>query len=336
MFERFSDQAHEVVICAEAEARAVGFSHVGSEALLLGLLGEDKGLASQVLKSFDVTAERARAEILKRVGGGEPIPQSTQIPLTPRAEQLLERALREALNDRHNYVRTEHILLAMASVDEGEGINALRAFGLDLSLIREAVKTVARGSGPETVREPPAGPAAIVSSEDDAHPDWIDVLAPGQVTAFRAFQRPLTHLDGVIRDDPSVVGKLSPKLNPDLARRGYVSPEGTIDLIPGPNMICCVVTVTGTGERISGSTSTELAARGAHGFTSRRAGRSATFRGVLAASVRDLRVITASGEVITVLTNEDDAYWITVTDPVDKVLTFTDGTVQHLPFKRLS
>lgn len=101
----------------------------------------------------------------------------------------------------------------------------------------------------------------------------------------------------------------------------YAGVEGTVDLAPGPNTVGCLVTVAGTGERISGSTSTELAARGAHGLTSTRRGRSATFHGVLAASVRDLRVITATGETITVTVNRDDAYWITITDPVDEILT---------------
>jgi hypothetical protein len=174
-----------------------------------------------------------------------------------------------------------------------------------------------------------------VSPPDEPPPAGrLDALEPGQVAGFRAFQRPSTSADHALRDNDTAASALAPHLNPDLARRVYTGVEGTIDLVPGPNTICCVVTGAGTGERISGSTSTELAARGAHGFTSSGRDRSATFRGVLAASVRDLRIITGSGAVITVPVNADDAYWITITDPVDEILTLTNGTERHIPFSQ--
>src|SRR5579871_5393552 len=121
----------------------------------------------------------------------------------------------------------------------------------------------------------------------------LDAVEPEQVAAFRAFRRPRNLADQAFRDAHSATLASSSHLNLDLGRRVYDGGEGTIDLVPGRNMICCVVIVAGTGETISGSTSTELAARGAHGFRSSHPGRSATFRGVLAASVRDLRIVTA-------------------------------------------
>jgi ATP-dependent Clp protease ATP-binding subunit ClpC len=145
MFGRFTEQAREVVTFAQTEARELGFGHVGSEALLLGLLREQEGFAARVLESFDVTLELARAEVLKRVGAGERLPESAEIPFTPRAEELFERALREALSLGHNYVGTEHILLAMASVGEGEGMNALRARGVDSIMIRDEVIKLLQG-----------------------------------------------------------------------------------------------------------------------------------------------------------------------------------------------
>jgi ATP-dependent Clp protease ATP-binding subunit ClpA len=139
MFEWFTDRACQVVVLAQAEVRELRFSHIGTEAVLLGLLREDEGLAARVLTSFDVTLELARAEVVKRVGAGDGIPESTVIPFTPRAQSVLDRALHEALRLSHNYVGTEHILLSMAAVDEGEGMNALRALGVDSTMIRNAV-----------------------------------------------------------------------------------------------------------------------------------------------------------------------------------------------------
>ena len=139
LFERFTDRACLVVVLAQAEARELRFSHIGTEAVLLGLLREEEGLAARVLRSFDVTLELARAEVVKRVGAGEGIPKSTVIPFTPRARSVLDRAPREAMRLGHNYVGTEHILLSMAAVDEGEGMNAMRALGVDSTMVRNAV-----------------------------------------------------------------------------------------------------------------------------------------------------------------------------------------------------
>jgi ATP-dependent Clp protease ATP-binding subunit ClpA len=96
-FARFTERACQVVVCAQAEARELRFSHVGTEAVLLGLLREKEGLAARVLTSFDVTLELARAEVVKRVGAGEEIPEPTVIPFTPRAQSVLDQALHEAL-----------------------------------------------------------------------------------------------------------------------------------------------------------------------------------------------------------------------------------------------
>jgi ATP-dependent Clp protease ATP-binding subunit ClpA len=147
-FDPFTEQACQVVMCAQAEARELRFSHVGTEAVLLGLLREKEGLAARVLRSFDVTLELARAEVVKRVGAGDEIPESTVIPFTPRARSLLAQALHEALALGHNYVGTEHILLSMAAVDEGEGMNALRALGVDSTMIRNAVLQLFGGPRP--------------------------------------------------------------------------------------------------------------------------------------------------------------------------------------------
>lgn len=138
MFERFTERAREAVVAAQEEARVLRTGYVGSEALLLGLLGVEEGLAAQVLASFDVTLLRARAQVLRRVSVGEN-PTAEQIPFTPRAEEVLERALEEALKMAHNFVGTEHLLLAIAEVDEGVAMGVLSDFDLNRQKIREAV-----------------------------------------------------------------------------------------------------------------------------------------------------------------------------------------------------
>ena len=170
-----------------------------------------------------------------------------------------------------------------------------------------------------------------MGDRDETPTARFDTLEPEQVAAFRAFRRPRTAADEALGADPAAVSRLDRHLNPELSRRVYAGVEGTIDLVPGPNAVCCVVTVAGTSERISGTTSTELAARGAHGFISTRGGQSATYRGVLATVVRDLQVVTAASETITVPVDADDAYWINFTEPVEQILILNDGTRRRLP-----
>jgi hypothetical protein len=149
VFERFTERGRQAVVAAQEEARELRTGHVGSEALLLGLLREDAGLAARVLASFDVTLERARAQVVRRVSVGDGPAPPGQIPFTPRAKQVLERAVQEGLELGHNYVGTEHLLLGIAEVDEGVAIEVLRDFDLDSQKIRDAVIGLLSGAEPD-------------------------------------------------------------------------------------------------------------------------------------------------------------------------------------------
>lgn len=144
-FERFTERARMAVELAETEARERKFSHVGTESLLLGLLREQEGLAARVLASLNVDLQRARAGVLERVRPGEGHGPGS-IPFTPRAEQVLERALDVDCGLR-NHVGTEGILLALTSVNEGEAITVLRGLGVEPDQIRDAVITERLGPG---------------------------------------------------------------------------------------------------------------------------------------------------------------------------------------------
>lgn len=175
---------------------------------------------------------------------------------------------------------------------------------------------------------------ALMGESDQDTPPAFDALEAEHVAAFRAFQRPRTFADEALSADPGAVSALDPGLNAELSRRVYAGCEGTIDLVPGPGRVCCIVAVAGTGERISGTTLTELVAGGAHGFTSTRLGESALFRGVLSTGVRSLQIATASGATVTATVNTDDAYWTAVANPVVQALILQDGTERLIPFSR--
>jgi ATP-dependent Clp protease ATP-binding subunit ClpA len=137
MFERFTNRARHAVVLAQEEARRLNHNYIGTEHVLLGLLGEPEGVAGQALQRFGLTLERAREETAAIVGPGTSAP-SGHIPFTPRAKKTLELALREALQLHHNYIGTEHILLGVIREGEGVGAQILRQHG-DLLAIRAAV-----------------------------------------------------------------------------------------------------------------------------------------------------------------------------------------------------
>ena len=94
-------------------------NHIGTEHILLGLVHEGDGVAARALGSFDVSLEAVRSRVEEIIGQGQAAPTG-HIPFTPRAKKVLELSLREALQLRHNYIGTEHILLGL--VREGEGV----------------------------------------------------------------------------------------------------------------------------------------------------------------------------------------------------------------------
>jgi ATP-dependent Clp protease ATP-binding subunit ClpA len=137
MFERFTNQARHVVVLAQEEARLLSHNYIGTEHILLGLLGEPDGIGATVLASFGVTRDRARAEVEEVVGKGKTQP-SGHIPFTPRAKKVLELSLREALALRHHYIGTEHILLGLLREGDGVAAQVMRGHA-DLLEIRMSV-----------------------------------------------------------------------------------------------------------------------------------------------------------------------------------------------------
>ena len=138
MFERFTNRARHVVVLAQEEARRLHHNYIGTEHVLLGLLGEPDGLAFQALERFGMSLDSTREEVKAIVGIGK-AEHSGHIPFTPRAKKILELALREALQLHHNYIGTEHILLGVIREGDGVGAQVLKQHSADLTPIRMAV-----------------------------------------------------------------------------------------------------------------------------------------------------------------------------------------------------
>ena len=139
MFEQFTPYARHVVVLAQEEARELRHNYIGTEHIVLGLLGEPQGLAFRVLADFGMSGDATRAEVSEIVGGDTSGKlKSGHIPFTPRAKKTLELALREAKALGHDYIGTEHLLLGVLREPESVGATVIKRHG-DLLAVRVAV-----------------------------------------------------------------------------------------------------------------------------------------------------------------------------------------------------
>ncbi|XP_023744148.1 ATP-dependent Clp protease ATP-binding subunit ClpA homolog CD4A, chloroplastic [Lactuca sativa] len=138
MFERFTEKAIKVIMLAQEEARRLGHNFVGTEQILLGLIGEGTGIAAKVLKSLGINLKDSRMEVEKIIGRGSGF-VAVEIPFTPRAKRVLELSLEEARNLGHNYIGSEHLLLGLLREGEGVAARVLENLGADPTNIRTQV-----------------------------------------------------------------------------------------------------------------------------------------------------------------------------------------------------
>ena len=150
MFERFTEKAIKVIMLAQEEARRLGHNFVGTEQVLLGLIGEGTGVAAKTLKSMGVTLKDARAEVEKIIGRGSGF-VAVEIPFTPRAKRVLELSWDEARQLGHNYIGTEHLLLGLIREGEGVAARVLENLGVDLNKVRSNAVKMLGESKPQTV-----------------------------------------------------------------------------------------------------------------------------------------------------------------------------------------
>ena len=148
MFERFTEKAIKVIMLAQEEARRLGHNFVGTEQVLLGLIGEGTGVAAKTLKSMGVTLKDARAEVEKIIGRGSGF-VAVEIPFTPRAKRVLELSWDEARQLGHNYIGTEHLLLGLIREGEGVAARVLENLGVDLNKVRSNVVKMLGESKPQ-------------------------------------------------------------------------------------------------------------------------------------------------------------------------------------------
>ncbi len=134
-FDRFTKRARHVLTLAQEEAQRLHHGYIGTEHLLLGLIGEKNGMASRVLKGLGVKPKRVQ-QIVERISGPSRQASFGKAYLTPRTKQVIELAFDEARRLGHHYIGTEHLLLGLVRQGDGVAIDVLKSLGVSLDRVR--------------------------------------------------------------------------------------------------------------------------------------------------------------------------------------------------------
>jgi ATP-dependent Clp protease ATP-binding subunit ClpA len=169
VFERFTKQARQVVVLAQQEARQLRHPAIGTEHLLLGLLGEG-GVAGQALQERGLQAATVRQRVIAIVHGGldpqalatlgidlDQVRQATEaafgpgaldargpvqtghIPFSKRGKKVLELSVREAVRLKHDHIGAGHLLLGLLREGGGLATRIIADAGIDLDALRAEV-----------------------------------------------------------------------------------------------------------------------------------------------------------------------------------------------------
>jgi ATP-dependent Clp protease ATP-binding subunit ClpA len=145
-FSRFTPRARSVVVEAQNKAHAARNNEIQPAHLLLALFTDPDALATRLLAGQGVDADAANAAVTLPPAVDD---MPALIPFSGSARKVLELTFREALRLGHNYVGTEHILLALLEAEDGDG--PLHALGVDKQRTEDeltaALKSIVEAKG---------------------------------------------------------------------------------------------------------------------------------------------------------------------------------------------
>lgn len=201
MFDKFTNRAKQVIKLAKKEAQRLNHNYLGTEHVLLGLLKLGQGIAVNVLRNLNLDYETVRSEVERLVGFGPEIQVYGDPALTGKVKKVFEFANEEAAALNHNYVGTEHLLLALLRQTDGVAAQVLENLNVNLKDIR---KEVLKELETFNLQLPPMGTSG---------PTGAPGAKPGEkggvgdkLPALRAYGHDLTELSKEGKLDP-VIGR---------------------------------------------------------------------------------------------------------------------------------
>ncbi len=138
IFSRFTDRARKAIVAAQESARQLSSKSIGTEHVLLGIIADPESIAVKAMRGAGVSPDEVRRLIEDAADRTSEAPAG-HIPFTARAKTALELTMREALKLGHNYIGTEHLILAISSMSEGTASDTLSALGATYDGLREQV-----------------------------------------------------------------------------------------------------------------------------------------------------------------------------------------------------
>jgi hypothetical protein len=140
-FDRFTDLNRHCIVLAQEAARTRRHDFIGSEHILLGLLGEPRGLAYELLLATTGSEQRIRDAIENALPpAGKKVPRG-HIAFRADGKSVIEQATRASADLGHDDVGTEHTLLGLMRVDDSSAAQILRGVGCTAEELQAAVET---------------------------------------------------------------------------------------------------------------------------------------------------------------------------------------------------
>ena len=210
MFDKFTNRAKQVIKLAKKEAQRLNHNYLGTEHVLLGLLKLGQGIAVNVLRNLNLDYETIRAEVERIVGFGPEIQVYGDPALTGKVKKVFEFANEEAANLNHNYVGTEHLLLALLRQTDGVAAQVLENLNINLKEIRKEVlkelETFNLQLPPMTVGGTTSSSSSSASARAQSERNAGPSPAVDKTPALRAYGHDLTELCREGKIDP-VIGR---------------------------------------------------------------------------------------------------------------------------------
>ncbi len=147
MNDRFTERVRKVLFLARDEAGRMQHDYIGTEHLLLGIIREGEGIAAQALQRLGIDFDQIQQAVEDMVTTQSGTLTIGEIPFTPRAKRVLELSIDEARMHNHNYVGTEHLLLALIREGEGVAARVLQDLGADHEKVRKEIMKLLGSSG---------------------------------------------------------------------------------------------------------------------------------------------------------------------------------------------
>ena len=202
MFDKFTNRAKQVIKLAKKEAQRLNHNYLGTEHVLLGLLKLGQGIAVNVLRNLNLDYEIVRTEVEKLVGFGPEIQVYGDPALTGKVKKAFEYANEEAASLGHNYVGTEHLLLAILKQTDGVAAQVLENLNINLKDIR---KEVLKELETFNLQLPPMGMSSAPSSSSKSSSEKTTSTSD-KMPALKAYGHDLTELCKEGKLDP-VIGR---------------------------------------------------------------------------------------------------------------------------------